>query len=155
MHTPRTKQPVPLVLLFVSAATLAACGSDDPTDPVDDTEATLVGTWSVMSLTAPTMPSWGDAISDDGLIVTFTFTAAGGYTLAVANDWPADPWICSGTASCTITGSYTMSGSALVLDQGTADEVSVTHTLAGDDLTMQFPAGPGITHPYRYVMRRD
>lgn len=141
-----------LAVVLATAAMLAACGGDDSTDPAEDT---IVGTWNVTSLTAPSMPAWGDAISDDGLVVTFSFSASGGYTLTVANDWPADPWICSGTASCSISGSYSLSGNTLVFDQGTADEVTVSHTLAGNSLTIQFPAGNGITHPYRYVMRRS
>lgn len=142
-----------LATLLTVAPFLAACGGDDD-GPTTLTEETIVGTWNVTSLTAPSQPSWGDAVSDDGLTVTVVFAAGGTYTFTVANDWPADPWICSGTASCGWSGTYSLSGNTLLFDEGTSDEVAVTYSLSGDNLTFTFPAGDGITDPYRYVLRR-
>ncbi len=140
-----------LAASFAAAALVAACGDDS----TDTTEVTIVGSWTATSLTAPSQPQWGNAVTDDGLVVHWTFSAAGSYSFSVANDWPDDPWICTGTASCSWSGTYSISGNEILFDEGTADEVTVTHTLAGDQLTIVFPAGDGIADPYRYVLQRD
>ena len=138
--------------VLLALALAAACGGDEPTEITPDT---IIGRWVVTSLTAPTQPQWGDAVQDDGLAIGFHFRDDGLYDFNVANDWPADPWICPGTVSCGWSGSYSVSGNELLLDEGTSSEVTATLKLNGDDLTLTYPAGDGFNDPYRYVMRRN
>ncbi|MDH3496722.1 MAG: lipocalin family protein [Gemmatimonadota bacterium] len=115
---------------------------------------TIVASWVATSLTAPSQPGWGDAISDDGVSVNLTFTATGTYTFSVANDDPADPWICPNQATCSWNGTYATSGNTLTFDQGTADEMSATFSLSGNNLTVTFSASAQIVDPYRYVFQK-
>lgn len=151
MRTRRGSRPV--ALAAVLALPLAVgCGGDN--GPTGTNSNTIVGTWVATSLTAPTQPQWGDAITDDGLSIRFTFSSSGGYSLTVGGDYPADPWICNNTASCTITGSYSTSGNTVLFDEGTQDEHPATYSISGSTLTLTFAAIPGIPDPYRYVFRK-
>jgi hypothetical protein len=138
-------------MLGVGAGALGGTGcGDEPTN----TPTSIVGSWVATNLTAPGEPQWGDAVADDGLSVTMTFTAGGSYTFDIGDDDPADPWMCPGTASCSYSGSYQTAGSTLTLDAGTADESSATYTFSGNRLTIAFQATAASPTPYTFVLRQ-
>lgn len=144
----RTRAALAVALM---ALAYAACGDDSSgTGP---TPTTVVGSWVATSLTAPSQPQWGDAVSDDGLSVSLTLTAAGGYTLSASGDDPADPWVCPGAASCSFSGTYSTSGNTMVFDEGTASESSATYTLSSGTLTITYGTNAVITDPYRIVLK--
>lgn len=139
---------VPVALAVATVPLVPGCGDDEPAGPT-----TIVGSWAAASLTAPSQPQWGDAIQDDGLSVSIAFSANGTYSFTVANDDPADPWICPNQASCSWTGAYSTSGNTMVFDQGTVDEASATYSLSGNNLTITFAATAQIVNPYRIVLQ--
>jgi hypothetical protein len=143
----RNRLTAPAVVL--TAILGAACGDD----PIPPTPTTIVGSWVATNLTCPNQPQWGDGVADDGLSVRMTFDDSGSYTFTISDDDPSDPWMCSGTASCSYSGTYRTSGTTVVFDEGTADEASVTYTLSGSTLTLAFAATATNADPYRFVLR--
>lgn len=141
--------------VILTFALYLGCGDDD--DGNGPNGNTIVGSWTATSLTAPTQPVWGDGVVDDGLSVRITFNANSSYSWTVANDDPADPWICFDppAASCNWTGTYSTSGNNIVFDQGTADEISGTYSISGNQMTMTFPVTAQIPDPYRYVLQKN
>jgi len=137
--------------VVLTTSLLVACGSNNGPEP---TVTTIVGSWNATSLIAPTRPDWGDAITDDGLKVGLTFNDSGGYTMSVTNDYVPDPWICTGTASCSFSGAYSLSGSTIMFDEGTADENAAAYSLSGSTLTITFAATTQITDPYKIVLHK-
>lgn len=137
--------------VVLATAQLLGCGKDNGTEPK---VTTIVGSWNATSLFAPTRPDWGDAITDDGLTVGLTFNNSGGYTMSVTDDYVPDPWICSGTASCSYSGAYSVSGSTIMFDEGTADENAATYSLSGSTLTITFSATAAIADPYKVVLHK-
>jgi Lipocalin-like domain len=125
-----------------------ACGGT--TDP---TPTSLVGSWVATSLTAPSQPQWGDAVTNDGLSVHLAFTSGGSYTYSVSGDNPSDSWMCDGSASCTYSGTYTTSGSTITFNQGTASEYSATYAFSPGTMTITEVANVQIQDPYRIVLR--
>ena len=154
-------RPIQLSRLVAPTLAVAAmqlttgCGSDDPTDPNDNNGNTIVASWTATSLTAPSQPQWGDGVVDDGLSVIITFNANGTHSWSVSTDFPADTWICHNTASCSWTGTYSVTGNTILWDEGTADEASATYSISGSTLTMTFAASAQVNDPYRYVMRKN
>lgn len=131
------------------AFVFTACG-DSATGP---TPTTVVGNWAVTSLTAPTQPSWGDAVKDDGMSINLTLTSGGSYTLTASGDDPTDPWVCSATASCSYSGTYATSGNTITWDQGTASEASATYTFSPGGMTITYAASALLTDPYKLVLQ--
>jgi hypothetical protein len=118
---------------------LAGCGGDDgtPHNPVPGGgENPLLGTWWALSITVIGDPGAGDAVVDDGLEFSINFNEAGEYAVLVNNDDPENSWVCGDTASCEWWGYYTISGSTLAFDEGTADEVVMTFEVVSDTLTV-------------------
>ena len=128
-----------------------ACG-ENPNDPTKVTPTTVVGNWVATSLVAPTQPGWGDAVKDDGLSVHLTVTSSN-YSLSVSGDFPADPWICAGTASCSFSGTYTTSGNTITFDQGTANETSATYAFSPGAMTITYAANAQVANPYKMVLQ--
>lgn len=145
--TTRSRSGLALLAVVLTAAVGVTCG--EPTA----IRTTIVGSWVATSLTAPSEPQWGDGVADDGLSVRMTFDDSGGYTFNVSDDDPADAWMCPGTATCSYSGTYSTSGTTLVLDEETADETSATYTLSGNTLTLAFAATATDPNPYTYVLR--
>ncbi|MEJ2218654.1 MAG: hypothetical protein P8099_18865 [Gemmatimonadota bacterium] len=142
-----------LVTMAVVLTTAQLLGCKDNTGP--DNPDTIVGSWTATSLTAPSRPDWGDAITGDGLSLGMTFNASGGYGLSAANDDPADPWICWNTASCSYSGTYSTSGNTMLFDEGTADEATATYSLSGGTLTITYQSAAGVTDPYKVTFTKS
>ena len=130
-----------------------ACGDNPNNVTTKDTPTTVVGNWVATSLIAPSQPQWGDAIKDDNLVLHLTLTSGGGYTLSVSNDFPADPWICSGSATCTLSGTYTTSGNTITFDAGTANETSATYAFSPGAVTITYAANAQVANPYKMVLQ--
>jgi hypothetical protein len=148
---PRSIRATPAVALMALA--YLACGDNSSGPNTKVTPTTVVGSWAATSLTAPTQPQWGDAVQDDGLSVHLTLTSGGGYTFTVSNDFPADPWICSGTASCSFSGTYTTTGNTITFDEGTADEVSATYAFSPGTVTITYAGSAQVPDPYTMVLQ--
>ncbi len=133
----------------LGAFVYAACG-DSSTSP---TPTTVVGNWVATSLTAPTQPSWGDAVKDDGVSLNLALTSGGSYTLSASGDDPTDPWVCTTTASCSYSGTYTTSGNTITWDQGTTSEATATYSFSAGAMTITYAANAVITDPYKMVLK--
>jgi len=138
------------VAVALVAFVFAACGDSAGTGP---TPTTVVGNWNVTSLTAPTQPSWGDAVKDDGMSISLALTSGGSYTLTASGDDPTDPWVCTNTASCSYTGTYSTSGNTITWDQGTASEATATFSFSAGSMTINYAANAVITDPYKLILQ--
>ena len=114
-----------LILALVAMPLLAACSDDDPTGVVDDA---LLGNWAVTSFT---IEGFGDLIAATNLELTMGFTEDS-YTFDVTSD---DLGIfCSAGTDCSESGDYSISGSSLTFDPGTADAASFTYSISDNTL---------------------
>ena len=123
MKTPIAGRMRAALTLGLLAATLSACGDDDPTGVASD----LVGTWQVTSFQAIGFPDFIAA----GMAVTVTLTDTD-YALVITN---AQADLCDGAANCTNTGTYSATSSQITLDPGTPDAITFSYTISGSTMT--------------------
>ncbi len=116
-----------LIVAMMVLPFLAACGDDD--GPTDGNVSALVGTWSALSFTAD-----GEDLIDAGYTISFSFNSGGGYSISVAGD--LDQIFCDSGTSCTITGTYSSTGSTITFDPGDVDSVVASYSISGDTMTM-------------------
>lgn len=146
-----------VLAVILALPLLAGCGDDDGPTGTNGNTNTIIGSWIATSLTAPSQPQWGDAIKDDGMSVTVSFTQGGAYSITASGDDPADPWVCldPNAASCSYSGNYSSKGNnSLVFDEGTPSELSATYSFSSNSLTVTFAAADWLPNPYRYVLQR-
>jgi len=118
--TGRTRAALAIGLL---AATLSACGDDDPTGVVGD----LVGTWQVTRFQAVGLPDFISA----GMTLTLALTE-NEYTLTVTNDQAG---ICEGLSDCADSGTYSATSTQITLDPGTVDAITFSYSISGSTMT--------------------
>lgn len=137
-----------LLLLAFTLVFVWSCSTDSD-DGDTNLEATLVGTWDMISLTTTT----GFDLNDDGTtsadvfneLPCFTsvivFSADGGYNATSTEIEIVGTSLSDLRADCgptTIdTGSYVFSGTTLTLDSDTEEATDITATLDGDILTIE------------------
>ncbi len=123
MRIPRSLLVAGLCLSATLTPVLSGCSSDGGSGPSNS----LGGDWDVTSFTA----LGSDAIANG---MTFSMTLAGGdYTFVVTNDLIG---VCDQLTDCTITGSYTQTGSTITFDPGDVDAVTLNFTLQGNNATL-------------------
>jgi len=109
---------------FLLSTTLSACGSDGGNGPGNAIEAT----WNVTSFVVMGV----DAIAN-GMTFQMDLSAGDSYTFDITNDMID---ACTPNADCTVTGSYSHTGSTITIDPGTPDEVTLNYTLQGTTMTL-------------------
>jgi hypothetical protein len=119
-----------MTVAFASLPLLVGCGDDEPTGNGNGDPSALIGSWTALVFEFQGV----DFIGEFGLSLTFTFNDSGGYSITVDGD--EDQLLCEFGTSCTITGSYTATGSTVTFDSGTSDEATFNYTISGDTLTV-------------------
>lgn len=110
--------------LLVIFAFAAACGSDS-NGP--NTNA-LIGTWNATSFSDGSVD-----IIQQGTTVVITFQSNDNYSIEVTNDVAG---LCDTGTACTLTGSFSSTGTTVTLDPGTVDETVLNWTRSGSTLTL-------------------
>ncbi len=101
---------------------VTACSDDDVTDPT----ATLVGTWTVTSLSA-----LGQNFIALGMDLELELESGGTYTFIVTNDLVE---FCDPGPDCIRTGDYTATSSTITLDPG-VDATTFAWVISGNTMT--------------------
>ncbi len=125
------RRPVASALLvsLVVGSLAVGCGGDDEVTGPTPQSGPIIGTWTATSFSIDGF----DAIAA-GATITFTFSPDGTYAVAVTGDQAG--FFCEGTPNCTETGFFSATTSTVVFDEGTADEVTVTISIVGNQLTV-------------------
>ncbi|MEJ2541169.1 MAG: hypothetical protein P8188_14570 [Gemmatimonadota bacterium] len=112
----------PALFPVVLLLAVLTLGCDSSTDPVID--EVFIGDWSVESFVI------------DGVEQV---VAGGGFNLAI------------GLPGCNASGDYDYTGSTLIFDPGTADEVRVQYSVAGNEMTV---TGSADGTPFTGLLRK-
>lgn len=110
--------------LLVIFALAGACGSDSSGPNAN----ALIGTWDATSFSDGTVD-----IIQQGEGVTITFQSNDNYSIEITNDVAG---LCDVGTDCTLTGSFSSTGSTIALDPGTQDETTFDYAINGTTLTL-------------------
>jgi len=117
------------VLCGLAAAGILFLACDSSTAPPDE----LVGTWQATAIVVN-----GHDFTGDGMTLTYTLSANGGYSYAVTNDFFD---YCDPGPNCSDSGDFEVSGNQITFDPGTDWEETYTYTLSGTTLTISASFG--------------
>ncbi len=127
---------------------IAGCSSDEGgTSP--GVNPAVIGTWNATSFVAQ-----GTDFITQGMGFSIVFNSNGTYSFNITNDPAGAPWepFCDGGApDCSYTGSFTATGSQIVLNPGTIDQETLNYSISGT--TMTFTASIELT-PITVVLDR-
>ena len=114
----------PFLLLWVVAP-----GCDSSTEPVIDEP--FLGNWSIESFV---FDGEEQLVPGNNFNLSIGLFDDGSYQLIVSGD--PTGFFCGGLPGCNASGDYDYTGSTLIFDPGTADEVRVQYAVVGNDLTL-------------------
>ena len=123
---------------------LLALGCESSTDPVVDEP--FIGNWTVESFVFDGVEQ---VLPAGGFNLSIGLFDDGSYQLIVSGDDTG--FFCGGLAGCNASGDYDYTGSTLIFDPGTADEVRVGYVVVGDEMTL---SGTAEGAPFTGVLRR-
>jgi hypothetical protein len=131
----------PLLLFWVVTP-----GCDSSTDP--DIDEAFIGDWSAESFVID-----GVEMIVPGPGAVFNFSVGlyddASYQLIVSGD--PTGFFCGGPPGCNASGDYDYTGSTLIFDPGTADEVRVQYAVVGNEMTV---SGSAEGTPFTGVLRK-
>ena len=107
---------------------IAGCSSEEGgTSP--GVNPAVVGTWNATSLVVQ-----GSDLIAQGMSLSLVFNSNGTYSFNITNDQAGlcDP----GVADCFDSGSFTATGSQIVLDPGTIDQETLNYSISGTTMTL-------------------
>ncbi len=129
---------------------IAGCSSDEGgTSP--GVNPAVIGTWNATSFVAQ-----GTDLITQGMGFSIVFNSNGTYSFNITNDQSGlvvslEPLCDGGAPDCSYTGSFTATGSQIVLDPGTIDQETLNYSISGT--TMTFTATLDLT-PITVVLDR-
>jgi hypothetical protein len=129
------------VLLFLGVSTL---GCDSSTDPVID--EVFIGDWSVESFVIDGVEQ---VVAGGGFNLAMGLYDDASYQLIVSGD--PTGFFCGGPPGCNASGDYDYTGSTLIFDPGTADEVRVQYSVVGNEMTVM---GSADGTPFTGLLRK-
>lgn len=134
----RTRRIAAALAIASMAPLVLACGDDNVADP----NLELLGTWNATVLLVD-----GVDLIDEGMTLSFTFSANGEYSYNVTGDLLE---FCDIVTDCTDGGDFTATSTRFTLDPGlepvvlsysvTGNTLTVTGTVDGSQLAWTFQA---------------